>query len=216
MATTTPSLSVSVPGEGDPIPVSSPATPAVAAPPRRRGFAGFSWGQLLGSTAIAGAVLWGAWITRDVHVLQSRRIVSVNLAAMMNDFVMAEARTGNSPEQTEIDTRQYMAALQSVLKQRARAGETILVGEAVVSSSTPNITAEVREAVGKLILANPAPRMPASPAGANGAAPQGSGNAGLPASGAGAIVPNGAAGQVGVMPAPAPAMGGGASGASGQ
>jgi hypothetical protein len=57
----------------------------------------------------------------------------------------------------------------------------------VVSSSTPNITAEVREAVGKLILANPAPRMPASPAGANGAAPQGSGNAGLPASGAGAI-----------------------------
>jgi hypothetical protein len=45
----------------------------------------------------------------------------------------------------------------------------------------------VREAVGKLILANPAPRVPASPAGANGAAPQGSGNAGLPASGAGAI-----------------------------
>lgn len=185
-------------------------------PPRRRGFAGFSWGQLLGSAAIAGAVLWGAWITRDVHALQSRRIVSVNLAAMMNDFVMAEARAGNSPEQTEIDTRQYMAALQSVLKQRAHAGETILVGEAVVSSSTPNITAEVREAVGKLILANPAPRVPASPTGPNGAAPQGSGNAGLPASGAGAIGQTGAAGQVGVMPAPAPAMGGGAGGASGQ
>lgn len=218
MATATSSLSVSVstPVEGDPLPVSSPATPAVAVPSRRRGFAGFTWGQLLGSAAIAGAVLWGAWITRDVHALQSRRIVSVNLAAMMNDFVMAEARAGNSPEQTEIDTRQYMAALQSVLKQRAHTGETILVGEAVVSSSTPNITADVREAVGKLILANPAPRVPASPAGANGAAPQGSGNAGLPASGVGAIGTNGAAGQGGVMPAPAPAMGGGASGASGQ
>lgn len=194
MATATSSLpvSASTPGEGDPIPVSSPATPAVAVPPRRRGFAGFTWGQLLGSAAIAGAVLWGAWITRDVHALQSRRIVSVNLAAMMNDFVMAEARAGNSPEQTEIDTRQYMAALQSVLKQRAHTGETILVGEAVVSSSTPNITADVREAVGKLILANPAPRVPASPTAPNAAA------------------------QGGVMPAPVQSIGGGASGASGQ
>ncbi len=189
---------------------------AIPAGKRPRGFAGFTWGQLLGSAAIAGAVLWGAWITRDVHALQSRRIVSVNLAAMMNDFVMAEARAGNSPEQTEIDTRQYMAALQSVLKQRAHTGETILVGEAVVSSSTPNITADVREAVGKLILANPAPRVPASSAGANGAAPQGSGNAGLPASGVGAIGTNGAAGQGGVMPVPAQPMPGGANGAAGQ
>ena len=216
MATATSSLSVSAstPGEGDPVP--SPATPAVVVPPRRRGFAGFTWGQLLGSAAIAGAVLWGAWITRDVHALKSRRIVSVNLAAMMNDFVMAEARAGNSPEQTEIDTRQYMAALQSVLKQRAHTGETILVGEAVVSSSTPNITAEVREAVGKLILANPAPRAPASAAAPNGAAPQGYGNAGLPASGAGAIGQTGAAGQGGVMPVPAQPMPGGANGAAGQ
>lgn len=218
MATTAPSSPDIAPASADTATLAN--APATGRPSRRRGFAGFSWGQLLGGAAVAGALLWGAWITRDVHALQGRRIVSVNLAAMMNDFVMAEARAGNSPEQTEADTRQYMAALQSVLKGRAQEGETILVGEAVVSSSTPNITADVREAVGKLMLANPAPRLPPSPAGASGAAQQGSGNAGLPASGAGAIGPNGA-GVQGVTPAPAQsisggAISGGASGASGQ
>jgi hypothetical protein len=190
-----------VPGEGDPVlSRRRQRLRCRAAPPR--GFAGFTWGQLLGSAAIAGAVLWGAWITRDVHALQSRRIVSVNLAAMMNDFVMAEARAGNSPEQTEIDTRQYMAALQSVLKQRA-SGETILVGEAVVSSSTPNITAECAKRWAS--SSSPIPRRaPASPAGANGAAPQGSGNAGCrPAARARSTEWRCRAGRV--MPAPAPA-----------
>lgn len=206
MATTAPSSPDIAPASADTATLA--IAPATGRPSRRRGFAGFSWGQLLGGAAIAGALLWGAWITRDVHALQGRRIVSVNLAAMMNDFVMAEARAGNSPEQTEADTRQYMAALQSVLMGRAQEGETILVGEAVVSSSTPNITADVREAVGKLMLANPAPRLPPSPAGASGAAQQGAGNAGLPASGAGV--------QGVGTPAPAQSMPGGASGASGQ
>lgn len=141
--------------------VAAPPPPVPPSPPRRSGFAGFSWTQLACGAVVTGALVWGTWITREVHTLQGHRIVAVNLAAMANDFVMTEARAGSSPEQTEVDTRQYMAALQSVLKQRAARGETILVGEAVVSASTPNITNEVREAVGKLMLANPAPRVPA-------------------------------------------------------
>ncbi|GAO52882.1 TrbI F-type domain-containing protein [Novosphingobium sp. MD-1] len=193
MATTAPSLpdrdpSSTQAGTDTPVPDIAPAK-------RRRGFAGFSWGQILGGAAVAGALLWGAWITRDVHALKDRRIVSVNLAAMANDFVMAEARAGNSPEQTEADTRQYMAALQAVLRHRAATGETILVGEAVVSSSTPNITAEVRKAVGKVMLANPAPRVASPPAG--GAAQPGTGNAGVP----------GTVGQGGVMPSQIPSSG---------
>ena len=133
-------------------------------PQRRRGFAGFSWGQLLGSALVLGAAVWGTWATREILALGDKRIVAVSLTAMANDFVMAEARSGNSPEQTDADTRHYMEALQGVLKERALKGETILVGEAVVSSSVPDVTPEVREAVGKLITANPPPRLPAAAA----------------------------------------------------
>lgn len=135
----------------------------------RPGFGGFSWGQLLAGTALLGAVMWSLWATREIAQLRQRRIVAVSLAAMANDFVMVEARSSNSPEQAEADTRHYMAALQTVLKSRAEKGETILVGEAVVSSSVPDITPQVREAVGKLITANPAPRVPQAPDGVQAA-----------------------------------------------
>lgn len=131
---------------------------------RRRGFAGFSWGQLVGSALVIGAAVWGTWVTREIMRLGDRRIVAVSLAAMANDFVMAEARSGNSAEQTDADTRHYMEALQGVLRDRAARGETILVSEAVVAASVPDITPEVREAVGKLIIANPPPRRPGTAA----------------------------------------------------
>ena len=128
---------------------------------RRRGFGGFSWLELVGGPLVIGAVVWGAWTTRELLELRERRIVSVSLAAMANDFVMAEARAGISPEQIEVDTRHYTAALQSVLKERVALGETIFVSEAVVSGSVPDITPQVREAVGKLMTSSPAPRVPA-------------------------------------------------------
>lgn len=132
-------------------------------PRRRRGFAGFSWGQILLGGLMIAAAGWGIWLTREFLIVRDKRIVSVSLAAMANDFVMAEARAANSPEQTQADTGHYMSALQKVLKDRAARGETILVSEAVVSSSVPDMTPEVRAAVGKLITANPPPRVPATP-----------------------------------------------------
>lgn len=131
---------------------------------RKRGFAGFSWGQLIGGVAIVGAAVWGTWTTREVLALKQARTVSVSLASMANDFLMAEARAGVSPEQAEVDTKHYMATLQAVLKDRAAKGEIILVSEAVVTGSVPDITPEVREAVGKAITASPPPRAPATSA----------------------------------------------------
>lgn len=129
--------------------------PASPLPARRRsGFAGYSWTGIAIGAVLIGTSVWGAWITREVIKLKSRRIVAVSLSAMINDFVMAEARSGNSPEQVERDTRHFMALLQDVLKKRAQDGTTILVGEAVVSGSVPDVTAEVRGEVGRLITAN--------------------------------------------------------------
>ena len=139
-------------------PIEEPVPPRVV----KRGFAGFSWFQLVGGAVVATAVVWGSWITREVFELQQSRTVSVSLASMANDFLMAEARAGVSPEQAEVDTRHYMATLQSILRDRAAKGEIILVSEAVVTGSVPDITPEVREAVGKAITASPPPRAPAS------------------------------------------------------
>src|SRR3546814_16925831 len=92
-------------------------------------------------------------------ILKERRIVSISLAGMANDFIMAEARPGASPEQVDSDTRQFMSAMQKTLQDRAAAGETIVVSEAVVAASMPDITTDVRAAVGEFIKRNTPPRL---------------------------------------------------------
>lgn len=140
-----------------------PSADAAAAPAsRRRGFAGFSWGQILGGTALVAALVWGGWATRELMILKERRIVSISLAGMANDFIMAEARSGASPEQVDSDTRHFMSAMQRTLQDRAAAGETIVVSEAVVAASMPDITPDVRAAVGEFIKRNPPPRVAAA------------------------------------------------------
>ena len=139
-----------------------PPLESAAAPAPRRGFAGFSWGQIAGGTALVAALIWGGWATRELMILKERRIVSISLAGMANDFIMAEARSGASPEQVDSDTRHFMAAMQRTLQERAAAGETIVVSEAVVAASMPDITPEIRAAVGEFIKRNPPPRVAAA------------------------------------------------------
>lgn len=145
---------------GEPLVPSTDSAPAPTA--RRRGFAGFSWSQILGGTALVAALVWGGWATRELMILKERRIVSISLAGMANDFIMAEARSGASPEQVDSDTRHFMSAMQRTLQDRAAAGETIVVSEAVVAASMPDITPDVRAAVGEFIKRNPPPRVAAA------------------------------------------------------
>ena len=145
---------------GEPLVPSTDSAPPPTA--RRRGFAGFSWGQILGGTALVAALVWGGWATRELMILKERRIVSISLAGMANDFIMAEARSGASPKQVDSDTRHFMSAMQRTLQDRAAAGETIVVSEAVVAASMPDITPDVRAAVGEFIKRNPPPRVAAA------------------------------------------------------
>jgi hypothetical protein len=119
---------------------------------RRSDFAGFSWLQLAAGCALILSLFWGAWLTREVARLKTTRIVAVSLSAIVNDFVMTEARSGNTEAQATLDTRHFMAAVQAVLKAHAARGEMIIVGEAVVSSSVPDITADIRAEIGRLIV----------------------------------------------------------------
>src|SRR3546814_2545647 len=85
--------------------------------------------------AVCAVLVWGGWTTRELLILKDRRIVSISLAGMANDFIMAEARSGVSAEQVDADTRHFMSAMQKTLQDRAAAGETIVVSEAVVAAS---------------------------------------------------------------------------------
>jgi hypothetical protein len=127
-----------------------------------RRFAGMTYLQL-GLIALGlFAAIWGMWATSKIFALEDRRVVSVRLASIVNDFVTAEARSGTPPEQLENNTRAFMGALDSVLEQRAQEGQVILVGEAVIASSVPDVTDDVLADLSKLVkMPSPAAMPPA-------------------------------------------------------
>jgi Type-F conjugative transfer system protein (TrbI_Ftype) len=123
----------------------------LAALRQTRRFAGFTYDQLGIGVLILVAAIWGMWATSKIFALENRRVVSVRLAAIVNDFVSAEARSGTPPEQLEPRTRAFMTALDSVLKKRAEGGQVVLVGEAVIASSVPDVTRDVVAALSKIV-----------------------------------------------------------------
>lgn len=134
-----------------------PIVPLVRSPAR---FAGLTTSQLaLMATALAAGI-WGMWATAKIFALEDRRVVSVRLAAIVNDFITAEARSGTPPDQLTARTRTFMTALDSMLKQRAADGQVVLVGEAVVAASVPDVTMEVVADLAQLVKMRPPAAMP--------------------------------------------------------
>ena len=127
---------------------------------RNRRFAGLTYAELSLGALLLGAAIWGMWATSRIIALEDRRVVSVRLASIVNDFVSAEARSGTPPEQLEPRTRAFMSALDGVLKKRAAGGQVVLVGEAVIASSVPDVTNEVVAELAKVAAMPVAAAMP--------------------------------------------------------
>jgi hypothetical protein len=123
-------------------------------------FAGLTSSQLALMAVALAAAIWGMWATAKIFALEDRRVVSVRLAAIVNDFVTAEARSGTPPDQLTARTRAFMAALDTVLKQRAADGQVVLVGEAVVAASVPDVTMDVAADLAQLVKMRPPAAMP--------------------------------------------------------
>ena len=194
--------------------VGLPASPsrAEAKPPKI--FAGLTRSQILVGALLLFASIWAMWTTREVLHLRAHKVVSVRLSEIVNQFAIAEARSGDDPDKVTARTRAFMQALDKALKARAADGTVVLVGEAVVASSGEDITAAVAADVTKLVPMPVAqtmpPRLPvgavpssAAPAGGVaqamlGAFEPGSGQGGQPVplgSGQGAAAPAGAYSQ---------------------
>jgi hypothetical protein len=100
---------------------------------------------------MVGSALWGVWATDKLLALDKREVVTVQLSRIMGDFIEAEARAGRPPEETKA-ARPGLSARRSKPRSNiwaASEGRTVLVAEAVVAGSTPDLTEAVRADVAR-------------------------------------------------------------------
>ena len=105
--------------------------------------------------SMIGSTLWGVWATDKLLALEKREVVTVQLSRIMGDFIEAEARAGRPPEETRQRVQAYLRAVEASVGQLGRDGRTVLVAEAVVAGSTPDLTEAVRADVERRMGAVP-------------------------------------------------------------
>lgn len=101
--------------------------------------------------SMIGSTLWGVWATDALLTLQKREVVTVQLSRIMGEFIEAEARAGRPPEETKQNVELYLKAVEASVEALGRDGRTVLVAEAVVSGSAPDLTETVRADVARRV-----------------------------------------------------------------
>lgn len=119
-----------------------------------RGLALSPTAMLLGASMI-GSTLWGVWATDRLITLEKREVVTVQLSQIMGEFIEAEARAGRPPEETRMRVELYLKAVEASVQALGREGRTVLVAEAVVSGSAPDLTESVRADVARRTAGGP-------------------------------------------------------------
>lgn len=117
----------------------------------RRRVLGWQVGRLLGGAAVLCAALWGLWLTREVLTLKERRIVSVSLQSLIEHYVAETAQEGVGEEEAQRRTRAYLAAVEAVVASLNDGRTTVLVSEAVIGKTAPDITPAVEAAVARAL-----------------------------------------------------------------
>ena len=127
----------------------------LATPALPKGRFGVSLTAIALALSMVGSTLWGLWATDKLLALEKREVVTVQLSGIMGDFVEAEARAGRTPEETRQRVQAYLKAVEASVAQLSREGRTVLVAEAVVAGSTPDLTEAVRADVARRMGASP-------------------------------------------------------------
>jgi hypothetical protein len=127
----------------------TPATPAASAPIVRakRGFGGFTRGQLLMGAALVVALIWSMWVTKALVAPREEHIVKASLSSIVGEYVTAQARAASPPAQVEAEMRTFMSSLKHEIQRRSEKGQVVLVGEAVLTENVPDITDSLKKAV---------------------------------------------------------------------
>ena len=116
---------------------------------------GVNWTAAVLGLSMVGSALWGVWATDKLLALDKREVVTVQLSRIMGDFIEAEARAGRPPEETRQRVQAYLKAVEASVQKLGREGRTVLVAEAVVAGSTPDLTQSVRADVVRRMEAIP-------------------------------------------------------------
>ena len=134
------------------------------------------------SLAAAGSLVWGAWVTQELVSRPKTVIVKVNLAGLVQDYIVAASHSNWSQDQIKVQTQAFTAAVDEEIGRLSADGTTVLMTEAVLSKTVHDATPEIRDAVQKrvawpVINPNAAPLQPR----ADRQGPAGGASAGVPA-----------------------------------
>lgn len=138
-----PADDLAAPAKGSP----SQQARAFAAKQPKPVFAGYTAGQLFVGFALLFALVWAMWITKTITAEKPQQIVKADLSRIVGEYVQAQARSATPPDQVQAQMRTFMASLDTELQRRGAEGQVVLVGEAVLTKSVPDITADVAKAV---------------------------------------------------------------------
>ncbi|MDE2439440.1 MAG: TrbI F-type domain-containing protein [Betaproteobacteria bacterium] len=111
--------------------------------------------EILSAVAAAGVLAWGSWVTISL-ARPHENIVRLGAAGLVQEYSIAVAHSNWSVDQIKTQTVAFTTELDKIVSEQAAQGRTVLMNEAVLSHTTPDITAEVRTELMKRV-AWPAP-----------------------------------------------------------
>ena len=114
--------------------------------------------KLFVMTASIAAVLWGAWITREItNEPPIQRIVTVRLAETIGTFVEEAARAAADPAAVQAASLAYLKAAESAVDDMGRDGRVILVAEAMLAGAAEDATPELEARIAEKLKAGERP-----------------------------------------------------------
>ena len=109
-------------------------------------------------SACIAALLWGAWITREItNEPPIQRIVTVRLAETIGTFVEEAARADADPAAVQAASLAYLKAAESAVDDMGRDGRVILVAEAVLAGAAEDATPELEARIAEKLKAGERP-----------------------------------------------------------
>ena len=110
--------------------------------------------KLLGTAGLVAALLWGAWITREVASSPEQRIVTVRLAETIGSFVEEAARVDADPAAVQAASLAYLQAAESAVAEMGNDGRVVLMAEAVLAGAAEDATPELERRIAQKLDPN--------------------------------------------------------------
>lgn len=105
------------------------------------------WPKVLVVAVTVSALLWGAWITREVASRPEQRIVTVRLAETIGSFVEEAARADADPAAVQAASLAYLKAAEAAVAEMGKDGRIVLVAEAVLAGAAEDATPELERRI---------------------------------------------------------------------